>query len=352
MKKKFVIITAIFLIFSSCQMTNPSSATKVVNGIEEQSFPYVVSLLMDGKSRCTGTFLSDAVLLTAAHCVDTAKNLEVLGVKIDRKDFFIHPNWPSKKEQCGQRKLARYDVALIRLPSKTYDTKLGLPGFASASPDAEDPFKIVGFGHNSITVFNEFCKISASKSIPGKCDVERGIWNNSQTHKFDTIYTFEPLSSDISEDSVGCPSPCNRSGMNRSLRAENIEPTDFLTSRCGGNYRDRGYAETGLGVKRSGENKITHKAEGVLRFSGRFDDQAIPGIDAVSGAGDSGGPLFIRAANKWAIAGVTHGGGLQLVDSDLHKYSIYVDLNSTDVLSWIHATIKEQKLIVPSIRTK
>jgi len=352
MTLKYFKLAAISVAFFSCQMTKSRSSIKVVNGIEEQNFPYVVPLLMDEKSRCSGTMLSDSVLLTAAHCLDAAKSLDVLGKKVDRKDFFIHPKWPSKKEDCSQRKMSRYDVAIVRLPRQSYDTKRGLPGFATKAPVAGDLFKIVGFGHNNISVFNQFCKVSSSSSIVNQCVVEQGTWDDSLTHKYDVIHTFDPAPSDIAADAVGCPSACNRTGMNRSLRSVNIDPTEFLNSQCGGNYRDRGYAETGLGVKRSGQNKLTAAADGVLRFSGRFDDQAIPGIDAVSGAGDSGGPLFVKVGDNWDVAGVTHGGGLLVVDGILQKSSVYVNLNSQEVLTWIHATIKEQRLVVSSIKTK
>jgi hypothetical protein len=87
----------------------------------------------------------------------------------------------------------------------------------------------------------------------------------------------------------------------------------------------------GLGVKRKGQNQIDEITDGLIKFKGvasAADKDTPLGLDAASGTGDSGGPLFIQEM----LAAVTSGGGLQqIIEKDGQwvdvKKSVYVDLN-------------------------
>lgn len=96
-------------------MNEPASclAFKVVNGEEctSDTLP-VVRLLIDGGEFCTGTIVSESVVLTAAHCVDGVRSIEA---EHDRgrqsaTRWVAHPNF----RRIGIERA--FDLGLIEFP--------------------------------------------------------------------------------------------------------------------------------------------------------------------------------------------------------------------------------------------
>jgi hypothetical protein len=376
-------------IFPGCKTVNRRGEIKVVNGVEESGFPYVVQLRIDESGGCTGSFVSSDLMITAAHCVARAKTVALVdekgsvGAKVTRENFFIHPNWPTGGAACEKRGEAKYDVALIRFPRGTYkgDTFAELSG---AAPEAGDSIKIVGFGHNKVEVFNEYCRLSSRKADTagefdgvyddpqpiddldegkkeeetGYCVLRKGALKSAARHIYEEVFRYPhetpaiPPASGKEQSKVetaGCPVRCSRDGLIRAVTADGREWNHFLRDTCGGNLRDRPYKETGAGTKRSGVNNLSYAGLGIFKFYGvtAGSDETPDGIDAVSGAGDSGGPLFVEKNGRWLLAGVTHGGGLVERSKSVQKFSVYVNLNYFAVRDWLVEIVEQEKLDFP-----
>ena len=75
------------------------------------------------------------------------------------------------------------------------------------------------------------------------------------------------------------------------------------------------------------------------------------GEQSASGAGDSGGPLFIKEKGALHLAGVTHGGSLiESKSGDMAKRSVYVDLNSESSKKWLEQMTAAKKLNFPDFK--
>jgi len=132
----------------------------------------------------------------------------------------------------------------------------------------------------------------------------------------------------------GCPIDCDERNLKATLATSGQDFKKFVELNCGGNFRDRGYKESGLGTKRSGKNILTSAEKGVLTFEGSLGGES-SGYESASGAGDSGGPLFVFRNGEWLIAGVTHGGNLIKKDGRPMKRSIYVDIIDPQNSAWL-----------------
>jgi hypothetical protein len=60
------------------------------------------------------------------------------------------------------------------------------------------------------------------------------------------------------------------------------------------------------GMLRRAENRITNASGPWLRYVFDCDATALP-LEGALGGGDSGGPLLIKSAGRWTLAGLTHG---------------------------------------------
>lgn len=329
----------------SCQPgTHPfNSESKIIHGRTETGFPYVVPIQMDGRYFCTGTFISDSVLLTAAHCVEHALSVEWLGTRLKSSRIYIHSSWPIAGDACqAQAADPQYDVALVQFPAGTYHYSAA--SFLKRGLQTGQMFTIVGYGNNRIIPFERYCTLPARKFEDGLCHVFLGVKGaNSADYSYSSVLTFEPGNNVAGP---GCPVDCSTSGLKSSLEDQELNLKDFVAQTCDGNFRDRSYQEDGVGTKRSGKNRISSLNRGTIRFNGIVDQDGTD-EDSVSGSGDSGGPLFVEEDGRYLLAGVTHGGRLSNQNGSLHKVSVYADLTADASLDWIKAAVRDHQLNVP-----
>ena len=90
--------------------------------------------------------------------------------------------------------------------------------------------------------------------------------------------------------------------------------------------KDGAMAGSGNDAKRTGTNHVSSLEDGMIVLSGLtgMETGKTPGADAASGAGDSGGPLYVNGR----LAGITSGAGLKKrPDGTIVTTSFYVNLN-------------------------
>ncbi|KAK8405268.1 hypothetical protein O3P69_001679 [Scylla paramamosain] len=129
---------------------------RIVGGTEAtpHSWPHQVALFIDSMYFCGGSLISNEWVLTAAHCTDGARSIEVVmgahnirleessQVSVRTTDYFVHEEWnPSTLSN---------DVSVIRLPSPVtfngYINKVALPRSDLNVGDTVTP---TGWGKNS-----------------------------------------------------------------------------------------------------------------------------------------------------------------------------------------------------------
>lgn len=316
--------------------------SEVIKGKNEKGFPFVVPIKNDGGGSCTGSFVSDSLLLTAAHCVGGTKHIYWENAKAGKEDIFIHPGWPQEKN-CGIKREPKYDVALVRFPPNTYCGPIGQ--LTPIKPQVGDLFMIVGFGNNNIIPFEKYCTLEDNVNEHGYCQVLAGTRTGKTSYRYVPVHTFVPQNA---SNSSGCADPCTSSGFKNALSHQGHSYSGFVKHYCDGNFRDRSYRETGSGTRRSGYNKVSAMGSGTIYFYGSISGEPT-GIGVVSGAGDSGGPLFLVKDGQPHLAAITHGGSLTVQNNEMRKRSIYVDLTVSHNLEWLRAIVKEKNLRFPSL---
>ncbi|SMF28436.1 trypsin-like serine protease [Pseudobacteriovorax antillogorgiicola] len=159
--KVFSLSLGLGLGLSNCG-TDTSSDVKVANGIEipETTFPSVVLLYDQAGSICTGTFITEEIVLTAAHCsmsgdvnTRTGEVDLTLGI-IEIEDaaegkaklvaqstkIYRNPLWDS-----NGRNVNRYDLGVVYFPK---GTARAVSDLTAGSARSGDEFTIVGYGLN------------------------------------------------------------------------------------------------------------------------------------------------------------------------------------------------------------
>lgn len=330
----------------SCQAENPQYSTgKVINGMEEAGFSSVIQFVTDLRTLCSGSFVSDSLLLTAAHCLDRANSLTWKGIKVERHNFMIHPGWPTTATDCSKPRHPGFDVALVKFPDGSFTGEFS--PLLKRVPEVGEEFLIVGYGNNLITPFERFCTLPARKLSDGLCHVLRGERSQGADYQYSSLLAFEP---EENTSTVACQIDCPSSRLLKVLEAQGISARTFVDEHCDGNFRDRSYQSQGLGTKRMGFNRITKVYEdGLLEFFGGIggsDD----GFDVASDGGDSGGPLLILDQGQYKIAAITHGGSLHSMNGEFRKRSIYVVLHTQATVNWLTRTVKEKKLNFPDFK--
>lgn len=138
------------------------SEIKITNGIEipAESYPSVVLLYdPEASSICTGTFVTEEIVLTAAHC-SMGGNVDASG-NVDLTMYIIEINDPATNDAkiVGQstkivrdplwdrngKNVNRYDLGLVFFEK---GVSKAVSKIASSGAQAGDDFVIVGFGLN------------------------------------------------------------------------------------------------------------------------------------------------------------------------------------------------------------
>ncbi len=159
----FWAFAAIFGVGSGCGRKNvenkrsgiPLSATngfclKVVNGIEQPDIPAVVMLLTATRDAlCTGTFIGDNVVLTAAHCMNSSPT-GGMGLKDGTMPVRMVHGGVVGKEAPKARPMA--DLALLIFPP---GTSRSWRKISSLPPKAGDLMTIAGFGQTDFVNDND-----------------------------------------------------------------------------------------------------------------------------------------------------------------------------------------------------
>jgi hypothetical protein len=142
----------------------PKASLKITNGqtTAEDLFPAVVLLILDkpsGQEICTGTFVNDYQVITAAHCVaDLDLNTSpvyyasytneagepVYSIEAQAREVNIHPLYEARRN-ADQRHdgIQPHDLAVLNFPISTAPATALL---GTASPSIDELVTIVGFG--------------------------------------------------------------------------------------------------------------------------------------------------------------------------------------------------------------
>lgn len=128
-------LTLLWALSSACKPAGDAADLKVTNGQTTSDYPEVVQLDLDGGALCTGTFVSDTTLLTAAHCLKGG--VAVGGVKALK--VFRNPKYGGQVDA--------WDTGVALFPPGTGKKTASLLG---RSPRQGEAVTIVGFGLNDM----------------------------------------------------------------------------------------------------------------------------------------------------------------------------------------------------------
>jgi Trypsin len=148
-EKRLIVLTALsFLaLIPSCvrrvgHSSVPDSDVLITGGKETSSFPAVVQLKTPAGTTCTGTFISDQILLTAAHCFKDQSDKATIGAVSSLK-IRIHPKYTHSQNNKLPITESAFDIALVQFPPKTGKSSLAL---TKASAKSGDKVVLVGYG--------------------------------------------------------------------------------------------------------------------------------------------------------------------------------------------------------------
>lgn len=119
-----------------------TSAPSITGGITvmEKLVPNV-AWIASGSENCTGTFVSDEKMLTAAHCIKG--KVSYYGTStVDAIRTVVHPQWVDEGGTTVSDHLVPYDLAVVYFPKGTGKdwAMIGPP------PKSGEWVKIMGFG--------------------------------------------------------------------------------------------------------------------------------------------------------------------------------------------------------------
>jgi len=139
-----------------------SEATRIIgdNPTQPHEYPWMVALLINGKSFCGGSIIDKRHILTAAHCTDGAENITILMgshsikqkeesrkiVNITAENIFQHPNYDEETIFS--------DISILRLPEELeYNENIKpvcLPNrFMMTQANVGDTVRVSGWGIQS-----------------------------------------------------------------------------------------------------------------------------------------------------------------------------------------------------------
>lgn len=141
-----LLAVAASLIFSACgnESNHHRSELEVVGGREAVfEHPAVVSWgFQDKRFVCTGTFVSDSVMITASHCFAGNAKTVVFGTTESRR-VILNPSYSNIPERRGIE--AGYDIAFVEFPRNTAPATMKI---GSNAPQAGQGLTMIGYGHN------------------------------------------------------------------------------------------------------------------------------------------------------------------------------------------------------------
>jgi secreted trypsin-like serine protease len=153
---------------------------KIVGGAPvnpPHSVPWQVYLTINGNSFCGGSIINKDYILTAAHCLDSARTIDVTAGAYDRSKpegtevtlrsttFTIHPTWNSAT-------LAG-DLGVIRLPTSLNLTDANIEAIRLAEPGTlADPYAgklltITGWGKTADGALQGISDVLNTVTVPG-----------------------------------------------------------------------------------------------------------------------------------------------------------------------------------------
>jgi V8-like Glu-specific endopeptidase len=131
----------------ACTPRQTTTDLKITNGVlaSDSDFPAVVQLTNTNNRSCTGTFISDSLLVTAAHCLGKPTN-DSTGIG---EGGILYGSRPSVRAYTAVpypgHKIGPLDLAVIDFGQGAAPDVAGL---ATRQPNAGDGITIVGFGYN------------------------------------------------------------------------------------------------------------------------------------------------------------------------------------------------------------
>ncbi|XP_030753179.1 brachyurin-like [Sitophilus oryzae] len=210
------------------------SETRIIGGSEAtpNSFPYQVALFIEfphGRSFCGGSLISNNYVLTAAHCMDKAKAVDVLlGAHDIRKNestqlrlscdsITVHPNWNYEKLEN--------DIALIKLPhSVSYNTYVNKIDLSNTGTFTESLATLTGWGKT--TDYSKVSEVLNQVNLP--------VLDNSDcTNYYENLIQSTHVCTSGAEIKGGCNGD---SGGPLVLENQQIGIVSFGSNRCTKGY--------------------------------------------------------------------------------------------------------------------
>ena len=220
-----------------------NSSQKVTNGVDlgSSEYPAVVLLVMRSgffyQSICTGTFVNDYQVVTAAHCVRDNPTITALGRTAQ-----------SYKSQAGYSLdnnggVNNLDLAVVNFPRGTSSSWREL---GASAPEKEDQVVIVGYGNNKIAA-------SSNGGITGSGSGKKRFGRNQVYERAEGMITI-----------VGVP----ESGV--SIEDEQVPPGEFAATGSGDSGGPLFFEDTLVGVTSGGG--VGETDTGLTVAVGRFTD--------------------------------------------------------------------------------
>ncbi|MDQ3235725.1 MAG: S1 family peptidase, partial [Pseudobdellovibrionaceae bacterium] len=100
---------------------------------------------INSNSSCTGTFVSNNKMITAAHCIKGAVSYYGPDSDVQSISVATHPRWVDEGGDKISSQYVPYDLAVVTFPSGTARSWATL----ARNPRPEDRVSLVGFGSNA-----------------------------------------------------------------------------------------------------------------------------------------------------------------------------------------------------------